>query len=125
MRRSGTGSRWARGGGGGRSRPSRWQHGSWARGVATRAGTASGAPAGPAQNGLWSRTSAALWRRPWARATLLLTPPLAWFLLIYITSLAMLLITAFWTTNPFTTTIERTWTLSNFATILGTAASPQ
>jgi putative spermidine/putrescine transport system permease protein len=63
-----------------------------------------------------------LWRRPWARATLLLTPPLAWFLLIYIASLAVLLITGFWTINPFTTTIVRTWNLSNFTTILGTAA---
>ena len=63
-----------------------------------------------------------LWRRPWARATLLLTPPLAWFLLIYIASLAVLLVTAFWTTNPFTTNIEQTWTLSNFAQILGTPA---
>ncbi len=91
-------------------------------GVTTPAGAAAAAPAGPAPAGLWSRTSAVLWRRPWARATLLLTPPMAWFLLIYLASLAVLLVTAFWTTNPFTTNIERTWTLSNFATILGTPA---
>ena len=47
---------------------------------------------------------------------------MAWFLLIYVASLAVLLVTAFWTTNPVTTTIERTWTLSNFATILRTPA---
>ncbi|HEY2641587.1 MAG TPA: hypothetical protein VGI66_17090, partial [Streptosporangiaceae bacterium] len=46
--------------------------------------------------GAWSRVSAALWRRPWARATLLLTPPLAWFLLIYVAALVVMLITAFW-----------------------------
>ena len=91
-------------------------------GVTTPAGATTAAPAGPAPAGLWSRTSAVLWRRPWARATLLLTPPMAWFLLIYLASLAVLLVTAFWTTNPFTTNIERTWTLSNFATILGTPA---
>jgi putative spermidine/putrescine transport system permease protein len=91
-------------------------------GVTTPAGAATAAPARPAPKGLWSRLSAVLWRRPWARATLVLTPPLAWFLLIYIASLAVLLITAFWTTNPFTANIERTWTLSNFADILRTPA---
>jgi putative spermidine/putrescine transport system permease protein len=91
-------------------------------GVTAPAGTGAGAAAGPTPEGPWSRISAVLWRRPWARATLLLSPPLAWFLLIYIASLAVLLITAFWTTNPFTTNIERTWTLSNFTQILGTSA---
>jgi len=93
--------------------------------VTTPAGAATAAPAGPARQGPWSRASAVLWRRPWARATLLLTPPLAWFLLIYIASLAVLLVTAFWTINPFTTTIVRTWTLSNFTNILGTPAYRQ
>jgi putative spermidine/putrescine transport system permease protein len=91
-------------------------------GVTTPAGAATGAPA---PEGRRPRISAVLWRRPWARVTLLLTPPLAWFLLIYIASLAILLITAFWTTNPFTTNVERTWTLSNFAEILGTPAYRQ
>ena len=63
-----------------------------------------------------------LWRRPWARATLLLTPPLAWFLLIYVAALVVLLITAFWQINPFTTNIERVWNLGNFTTILDTHA---
>jgi putative spermidine/putrescine transport system permease protein len=91
-------------------------------GVTAPAGAATAAPAPPAPEGPWSRISALLWRRPWTRATLLLTPPLAWFVLIYLASLAVLLVTAFWTTNPFTTHIERTWTLSNFAQILGTPA---
>jgi len=68
------------------------------------------------------RLSTALWRRPWARAGLLLTPPLAWFLLVYIASLVVLLVTAFWTVNPFTTNIEKTWTLSNFHEIFTTPA---
>ena len=63
-----------------------------------------------------------LWRRPWARATLLLTPPLAWFLLIYVAALVVLLITAFWEINPFTTNIEHVWNFGNFTTILGTGA---
>ena len=69
-----------------------------------------------------ARASAVLWRRPWARATLLLTPPLAWFLLVYIASLVVLLVTAFWSVNPFTTNIDKTWTLSNFHQIFTTPA---
>jgi putative spermidine/putrescine transport system permease protein len=73
-------------------------------------------------NGMWSRVSAVLWRRPWARATILLTPPLAWFVLIYLASLVVLLITAFWQINPFTTNIERIWSLNNFTTIFTSPA---
>jgi putative spermidine/putrescine transport system permease protein len=69
-----------------------------------------------------TRVSAALWRRPWARATILLTPPLAWFILVYLAALIVLLITAFWQINPFTTNIVRTWSLGNFSTILSTPA---
>jgi len=85
--------------------------------------TAVSAPEKRAQrNGMWTRVSAVLWRRPWARATILLTPPLAWFVLIYLASLAVLLITAFWQINPFTTNIERVWSLSNFTTIFTSPA---
>ncbi|MGA2756837.1 MAG: ABC transporter permease, partial [Solirubrobacteraceae bacterium] len=61
-----------------------------------------------------ARVSAALWRRAWLRATLTLTPPLAWFLVIYIASLLLMLVTAFWTVNPFTNVLEHSWTLANF-----------
>ncbi len=61
-----------------------------------------------------ARVSAALWRRAWLRATLTLTPPLAWFLVIYLASLVVMLVTAFWAVNPFTNTLEHTWTLANF-----------
>src|ERR1700730_4692884 len=69
-----------------------------------------------------ARLSSALWRRPWARATILLTPPLAWFVLIYLAALVVLLITAFWQINPFTTNIERVWSLYNFHTIFSSPA---
>ena len=69
-----------------------------------------------------ARLSSALWRRPWARATLLLTPPLAWFVLLYLAALVVLLITAFWQINPFTTNIERVWTLNNLTTIFTSPA---
>ena len=65
-----------------------------------------------------SRLQALLWRRPWLRSSLLLTPPLAWFVLIYLASLALLLVTAFWQINSFTTKIEQVWNLDNFRIIL-------
>jgi len=67
-----------------------------------------------------ARLSAALWRRPWARAGLLLSTPLAWFLLIYVASLVVLLVTAFWRINQFTTNIERVFNLDNFKTLFAT-----
>ena len=70
----------------------------------------------------WSRIGAAFWRRPWARATFLLTPPLAWFLVIYLAALVVLLITAFWQTNPFTNNLEHIWNLQNFVQIFTTPA---
>src|SRR5215470_5717761 len=64
-----------------------------------------------------ARVSAALWRRAWLRATLTLSPPLAWFLVIYLASLAVMLATAFWSVNPFTNALEHTWSLVNFRQI--------
>ena len=64
-----------------------------------------------------ARVSAALWRRTWLRAALTLSPPLAWFLVVYLASLAVMLVTAFWTVNPFTNSLEHTWTLANFQQI--------
>jgi putative spermidine/putrescine transport system permease protein len=75
-----------------------------------------------APEGFWARASAALWRRPWARATLLLTPPLAWFVLLYVAALVVLLITAFWQINPFTTNIEKVWSFTNFSQIFSSPA---
>jgi len=59
-----------------------------------------------------------LWRQPWLRSSLLLLPPLGWFVLIYLASLALLLVTAFWRINDFTTQIEQVWNLDNFRIIL-------
>jgi putative spermidine/putrescine transport system permease protein len=59
-----------------------------------------------------------LWRRPWLRALLLLALPLGWFAVIYLASLVLLLVTAFWQINEFTTQIEQVWNLDNFRLIL-------
>jgi putative spermidine/putrescine transport system permease protein len=58
------------------------------------------------------------WRRPWLRSAILILPPLTWFVLIYLTSLVLLLITAFWTIDTFTTQIVQAWNLDNFRIIL-------
>jgi len=49
---------------------------------------------------------------------MLLIPPLAWFVLVYLTSLVLLLVTAFWTIDTFTTQIVQVWNLDNFRIIL-------
>jgi len=59
-----------------------------------------------------------LWRLPWLRSTLLLLPPFAWFVIVYLASLGLLLITAFWAIDEFTTKIVQVWNLDNFQTIL-------
>jgi putative spermidine/putrescine transport system permease protein len=51
------------------------------------------------------------------RSAVLLVPPLAWFVLIYLTSLALLLVTAFWTIDTFTSQIVQVWNLDNFRII--------
>jgi putative spermidine/putrescine transport system permease protein len=61
-----------------------------------------------------ARAAAALWRRPWLRGLLTLSPPLAWFLVIYVASLVLMLITAFWTVNPLTNQLEHNWSTANF-----------
>ena len=58
-----------------------------------------------------------MWRRPWLRGALILSPPLAWFLVIYLASLVALLITAFFSTNDLTGNIIYQWTWSNFSQI--------
>jgi putative spermidine/putrescine transport system permease protein len=68
------------------------------------------------QTGL-ARVSAALWRRTWLRATLTLSPPLAWFLVIYLASLVVMLLTSFWTVNTFTNNLQHQFSLSNFAAL--------
>ena len=64
------------------------------------------------------RVSAALYRRPWARATLLLGPPGAWFVLIYLAALVVLFVSAFWRVDDFTGALVHAWNLDNFRTLV-------
>ncbi len=67
----------------------------------------------PAGAGL-SRT---LWRHPWLRGIATLSPPLAWFLVIYLASLVVMLLTAFWTVNPFTNQLQHSFSTANFSAL--------
>jgi len=67
------------------------------------------------------RLSAALWRRPWLRAAALLLPPLGWMVVLYLASLALLFVYAFWSLDSFTGKVVHSWTLSNFREIVDNA----
>jgi putative spermidine/putrescine transport system permease protein len=64
-----------------------------------------------------SGLQALMWRLPWLRSVLLLLPPMGWMVLVYLASLFLLLITAFWTIDTFTTQIVQVWNLDNFRII--------
>lgn len=64
------------------------------------------------------RVSTMLYSRPRTRLGLLLTAPLAWLVLIYVASLAALLITALWTVDDYTGAIKMEWTFDNIVHVL-------
>jgi len=61
-----------------------------------------------------THVSAALFRRPWLRAVLLLSAPGAWFLLIYLAALVLLFLSALWKVDPLSGKLIHSWTLENF-----------
>ena len=71
-----------------------------------------------ADSSLRSRASAALFRRPWLRGGLLLSAPLAWFVLIYLAALVVLFISSLWSVDSFTGNLVHSWTLNNFKTLV-------
>lgn len=64
------------------------------------------------------RGSVFLYRKTRVALGLLLSPPLGWLLLVYVASLAALLVTAFWTVNSFTGDVVFEFTTDNFVKIL-------
>jgi putative spermidine/putrescine transport system permease protein len=81
--------------------------------VAASGLSAAEAPAGAAR----IRVSAALFRRPWLRAVLLLSAPSAWFVCVYLAALAILFVSAFWRVDSFTGNLVHVWNVENFKTI--------
>ena len=64
------------------------------------------------------RLSTRLYRHPIGRLSLTLGPPLAWMIVIYLGSLAILLISSFWRLDVFTGEVVHDWSLVNFQTLL-------
>jgi len=72
----------------------------------------------PALGGPVRRIAAVLHRHGWVRVVALLSAPLAWLVVAYLGSLAVLLFSALWTVNSFTGETIHQVTLDNFRTIL-------
>jgi len=81
---------------------------------------ATSAGPGGTLTGLRRGVASALHRRPRLQLGLLLTPPLAWLGVIYLGSLAVLFLSAFWRLDPDTTQIVQEPSLVNFETLANT-----
>jgi putative spermidine/putrescine transport system permease protein len=64
------------------------------------------------------RLAGALHRRPGARLSLVLGAPLLWLVVAYLGSLAVLFLSAFWTTDSFTSEVVKVWSADNFASLV-------
>jgi putative spermidine/putrescine transport system permease protein len=71
----------------------------------------------PSLVGPGRRLSTLLSRHPHARLAALLAVPLLWMVGVYFGSLVVLLLSAFWDTNPFTAEVVHELTLDNFRTL--------
>lgn len=60
------------------------------------------------------RLAGTLHRHPRLRLSLLLTAPLLWLAVLYLGSLAVLFVSAFWTTDSFTSEVVKVWSTDNF-----------
>src|SRR5689334_14894775 len=70
--------------------------------------------AGRRPTGTVRRLAGQLHRRPRLRLALLLTAPLLWLAVLYLGSLTVLFVSAFWTTNSFTSEVVKVWSTDNF-----------
>jgi putative spermidine/putrescine transport system permease protein len=73
---------------------------------------------GASLRGTRLRISAALWRRPWLKLSLLLTLPLLAFAVVYLGALVSLFVSAFWQVDSFTGKVVHVWTLDNFRSVV-------
>ena len=67
------------------------------------------------------RLLARLYRHPRLQLLLLLAPPTGWFGAVYLGSLAILFVAAFWYLDPLTSAIKHDLTLRNFQTLVSNA----
>lgn len=66
------------------------------------------------------RLAEALYRRPRLQLSLLLSAPTAWLVLAYLGSLTVLFLSAFWTTDSFTSNVVKIWNTDNFTALFTT-----
>ena len=64
------------------------------------------------------RVAVWLWPRPRVRVSLLLATPVAWLVVAYLGSLAVLFANSLWQRDEFTGLVQRTFTLSNFSELV-------
>ncbi|MFF3464522.1 ABC transporter permease [Streptomyces sp. NPDC001984] len=76
--------------------------------------------AGRSPEGAVRRLAGFLHRRPRLRLALLLAAPLLWLAVLYLGSLTVLFISAFWTTNSFTSEVVKVWSTDNFQALFTT-----
>lgn len=67
--------------------------------------------------GFARRASAVLFRHPKVKLGFTLGPTLAWMVVIYLASLALMLVTSFWRLNELSSQVERVWGLQNYQTL--------
>ncbi len=84
--------------------------------MATTLATASGTDTVPPSR--LRRVSATLFRHPRIKLAAMLAPPLGWLVVVYLVSLALLLVTSFWRLNVLTSQIEHVWGLQNYQTLI-------
>ncbi|HEY9477422.1 MAG TPA: ABC transporter permease [Microbacteriaceae bacterium] len=65
-----------------------------------------------------ARSPSFLSTRPRIRLALLLSVPLLWLVVMYLGSIAVMLVSAFWTVNDFTGAVEQTFTLDNLTRLV-------
>lgn len=68
-------------------------------------------------SGVARRTSAFLFRHPRVKLGATLSPALTWMIVIYLSSLVLLLVTSFWRLNELTSEVEQVWGLQNYRKI--------
>jgi putative spermidine/putrescine transport system permease protein len=73
---------------------------------------------GPLATGRGRALASALYRRPRAQLGLLLAAPLGWLVIAYLGSLALFLITSFWSVDSFSGNLVTTPTLKNYTAVV-------
>ncbi|MEU3282978.1 ABC transporter permease [Streptomyces antibioticus] len=72
------------------------------------------------RRGTVRRLAGALHTRTRLRLSLLLTAPLLWLVVLYLGSLSVLFVSAFWTTDSFTSEVVKVWSADNFHALFTT-----